>query len=228
MQLYLLLSGLALALTLLNALTIKVVKNNSATVTNSVSILIPMRNEEENVIECISSVESQAGLIDFEVLVLDDLQLVDCPLDILLVRVEPLLLQAFLHGIRESLDPRLPFGNHVGRELHGTVRLDVTDHVMRNVPGTLDSILHQDIIVEVRVTPGLHVGLPDLLRILRVEFTLELVLRIWDGLGIERLEVEAAELLVDLSFTPVLRTGVVRVTCHNELVSQVLSSGELD
>ena len=41
-------------------------------------------------------------------------------------------------------------------------------------------------------------------------------------------EVEAAELLVDLSFTPVLRTGVVRVTCHNELVSQVLSSGELD
>ena len=72
MQLYLLLSGLALALTLLNALTIKVVKNNSATVTNSVSILIPMRNEEENVIECINSVESQAGLIDFEVLVLDD------------------------------------------------------------------------------------------------------------------------------------------------------------
>jgi len=72
MQIYLLLSGLALALTLLNALTIKVVKNNTATVTNSVSILIPMRNEEENVIECINSVESQSGLIDFEVLVLDD------------------------------------------------------------------------------------------------------------------------------------------------------------
>jgi hypothetical protein len=72
MQIYLFLSGLALALTLLNALTIKVVKNNTATVTNSVSILIPMRNEEENVIECINSVESQSGLIDFEVLVLDD------------------------------------------------------------------------------------------------------------------------------------------------------------
>ena len=72
MQLYLLLSGLALALTLLNALTIKVVKNNSATITKSVSILIPMRNEEQNVIECINSVSAQEGLKNFEIIVLDD------------------------------------------------------------------------------------------------------------------------------------------------------------
>lgn len=72
MQLYLLLSGLALALTLLNALTIKVVKNNSATITKSVSILIPMRNEEQNVIECINSVSAQEGLRNFEIIVLDD------------------------------------------------------------------------------------------------------------------------------------------------------------
>lgn len=72
MQLYLLLSGLALALTLLNALTIKVVKNNSATITKSVSILIPMRNEEQNVIECINSVSAQEGLRNFEIIVFDD------------------------------------------------------------------------------------------------------------------------------------------------------------
>jgi len=72
MQLYLLLSGLALALTLLNALTIKVVKNNSATITKTVSILIPMRNEEQNVIECINSVSAQEGLKNFEIIVLDD------------------------------------------------------------------------------------------------------------------------------------------------------------
>ena len=72
MELSLILSGLALTLTLLNALTIKVVKNSSATVTSSVSILIPMRNEESNVIQCINSVTSQEGLRNFEVLVLDD------------------------------------------------------------------------------------------------------------------------------------------------------------
>jgi len=72
MQPYLLLSGLALALTLLNALTIKVVKNNSATITKTVSILIPMRNEEQNVIECINSVSAQEGLKNFEIIVLDD------------------------------------------------------------------------------------------------------------------------------------------------------------
>jgi len=62
MDLLLIISGLALALTLLNALTIRVVNDSSSTVSNSVSILIPMRNEEENVTECINSIISQVGL----------------------------------------------------------------------------------------------------------------------------------------------------------------------
>lgn len=72
MELSLYLSGLALTLTLLNALTIKVVKNSSARVSSPVSILIPMRNEESNVVQCINSVTSQEGLSNFEILVLDD------------------------------------------------------------------------------------------------------------------------------------------------------------
>jgi len=72
MDLLLIISGLALALTLLNALTIRVVNDSSSTVSNSVSILIPMRNEEENVTECINSIISQVGLKDYDVLTLND------------------------------------------------------------------------------------------------------------------------------------------------------------
>jgi glycosyltransferase involved in cell wall biosynthesis len=72
MDLLLIISGLALALTLLNTLTIRVIKDTSSTVSNSVSVLIPMRNEEENVSECINSVISQVGLKDYEILTLND------------------------------------------------------------------------------------------------------------------------------------------------------------
>jgi len=72
MELLLIISGLALVLTLLNALTIRVVKDTSSIVANSVSVLIPMRNEEENVTECINSIISQIGLKDYEVLTLND------------------------------------------------------------------------------------------------------------------------------------------------------------
>jgi glycosyltransferase involved in cell wall biosynthesis len=72
MELLLIISGLALVLTLLNALTIRVVKDTSSIVANSVSVLIPMRNEEENVTECINSIISQIGLKDYEILTLND------------------------------------------------------------------------------------------------------------------------------------------------------------
>ena len=72
MELLLIISGLALALTLLNALTIRVVKDTSSIVANSVSVLIPMRNEEENVTDCINSIISQVGLKDYEILTLND------------------------------------------------------------------------------------------------------------------------------------------------------------
>jgi glycosyltransferase involved in cell wall biosynthesis len=72
MELSLTISGLALVLTLFNALTIRVVKDSSSTVSNSVSVLIPMRNEEENATECINSIASQVGLNDYEILTLND------------------------------------------------------------------------------------------------------------------------------------------------------------
>jgi glycosyltransferase involved in cell wall biosynthesis len=72
MELLLIISGLALALTLFNALTIRVVKNTALKVNDSVSILIPMRNEEENVSGCINSIISQSGLKDCEIITLND------------------------------------------------------------------------------------------------------------------------------------------------------------
>ena len=72
MELSLIISGLALTLTLFNALTIRVVKNTSSEVAHSVSVLIPMRNEEENVTDCINSIISQVGLKQFEIITLND------------------------------------------------------------------------------------------------------------------------------------------------------------
>lgn len=63
MELSLIISGLALTLTLFNALTIRVVKNTSSEVAHSVSVLIPMRNEEENVTDCINSIIAKTNLV---------------------------------------------------------------------------------------------------------------------------------------------------------------------
>jgi glycosyltransferase involved in cell wall biosynthesis len=65
-------SAIALFLTILNSFTIRVVKNQPSEVAKKVSILIPMRNEELNVIGCLDSVFYQKGLVDYEVIVLDD------------------------------------------------------------------------------------------------------------------------------------------------------------
>jgi len=72
MEISLALSCLALALVILNSLTIRVVRNHHNEIAESVSILIPMRNEEKNVANCVTSLISQTGLKDFEILVLDD------------------------------------------------------------------------------------------------------------------------------------------------------------
>ena len=72
MEISLYLSALALALVIFNSLTIRVIKNSPTKVSGSVSVLIPMRNEEENVKGCLSSVLAQKGLDTLEVIAIDD------------------------------------------------------------------------------------------------------------------------------------------------------------
>lgn len=72
MRFILFLSSASLLLVVLNSLTIRVVKNKLKSIPESVSVLIPMRNEEKNAQDCINSVLSQKGISSLEVLVLDD------------------------------------------------------------------------------------------------------------------------------------------------------------
>ena len=72
MEISLYLSALALALVIFNSLTIRVIKNSPTKASGSVSVLIPMRNEEENVKGCLSSVLAQKGLDTLEVIAIDD------------------------------------------------------------------------------------------------------------------------------------------------------------
>ena len=72
MEISLYLSALALALVIFNSLTIRVIKNTPTKVSGSVSVLIPMRNEEANVKGCLSSVLAQKGLDTLEVIAIDD------------------------------------------------------------------------------------------------------------------------------------------------------------
>lgn len=72
MEISLALSCLAFALVILNSLTIRVVRNQPFEIRESVSILVPMRNEEKNAANCVTTLISQAGLLDFEILVVDD------------------------------------------------------------------------------------------------------------------------------------------------------------
>ncbi len=56
-----------------NALTMRVVrKSDAAQITETVSLLIPMRNEERNVETCISAALATTGLSDFTITVLND------------------------------------------------------------------------------------------------------------------------------------------------------------
>ena len=72
MELVLILACVSLFLVILNNFSIRVVKNKSFSTSNSISVLIPMRNEELNVQECINAVVNQSGLYNYEILVLDD------------------------------------------------------------------------------------------------------------------------------------------------------------
>ena len=72
MEISLYLSALALALVVFNSLTIRVIKNSPTKASGSVSVLIPMRNEEANVKGCLSSVLAQKGLDTLEVIAIDD------------------------------------------------------------------------------------------------------------------------------------------------------------
>ncbi len=72
MEISLVLSSIALLLVVINSLTIKVVRNSPSKIDEFVSILIPMRNEEKNIDDCIKSALGQIGLSNFEVIALDD------------------------------------------------------------------------------------------------------------------------------------------------------------
>lgn len=62
-----------LGITLINLLTVRTVKAvNIETITQPVSILIPLRNEAENVVDVITTLLNQRGLADFEVIALND------------------------------------------------------------------------------------------------------------------------------------------------------------
>ena len=65
--------AIMLLLAVFNFFTLRVVSSkNSASSDQSVSILIPMRNESENVIELITLLKEQANLSNFEIIALDD------------------------------------------------------------------------------------------------------------------------------------------------------------
>ena len=73
MLILLALAAIPLFYTLLNAATIRVVKNSDAkAVTGRISILIPMRNEEQNVDGVITAILLGKFLDDSEIIVLDD------------------------------------------------------------------------------------------------------------------------------------------------------------
>jgi cellulose synthase/poly-beta-1,6-N-acetylglucosamine synthase-like glycosyltransferase len=66
------LSTFSLALSLINYFSMRVVKSTNSEIEESVSILIPMRNEEENVDELMLTLSQLSGLKNFEIKVLDD------------------------------------------------------------------------------------------------------------------------------------------------------------
>jgi hypothetical protein len=72
MEIILLLASLTLVMVLINSLTIRVIRDAPVQIPHTVSILIPMRNEEVNARDCLTSVVNQQGLENYEVLVLDD------------------------------------------------------------------------------------------------------------------------------------------------------------
>ena len=72
MSLLLAISTLAFLLSLLNFISIRTVLNKPTTISKKISILIPMRNEAQNARDCITTLFAQKGLIDFEIIVLDD------------------------------------------------------------------------------------------------------------------------------------------------------------
>lgn len=72
MELILLLSIISLIMIVLNALTIKVIKDKPNNFSKSISILVPMRNEVDNAQACLETLINQQGLENFEILVLDD------------------------------------------------------------------------------------------------------------------------------------------------------------
>ncbi|MFM7355793.1 MAG: glycosyltransferase, partial [Actinomycetota bacterium] len=68
-----LLIAIMLLLAVFNFFTLRVVSSkNSALIDQSVSILIPMRNEAENVIEVITLLKEQGNLSNYEIIALDD------------------------------------------------------------------------------------------------------------------------------------------------------------
>jgi glycosyltransferase involved in cell wall biosynthesis len=73
LDLSLILVVVMLIIALVNIFTVRTIKSSSSTrIAESVSILVPLRNEAENVSGVVSSLLNQRGLDDFEVIALDD------------------------------------------------------------------------------------------------------------------------------------------------------------
>lgn len=67
-----LLTMISLAIALLNFFTMRMVRESDAVISESVSILIPMRNEEANVAPLIKALAASRNLLTFEIKVLND------------------------------------------------------------------------------------------------------------------------------------------------------------
>jgi glycosyltransferase involved in cell wall biosynthesis len=71
--LLLILNLIILAITLINVISVRVVKNDkSNAILEHISILVPLRNESKNVLGVLNSLVNQGSLINYEILVLDD------------------------------------------------------------------------------------------------------------------------------------------------------------
>ena len=66
------LAATSFVISIINFLTIRVVRDRSCTIEKSVSVLVPMRNEEENARALMQALLASSGLRDSEVIILND------------------------------------------------------------------------------------------------------------------------------------------------------------
>ena len=163
-----------------------------------------------------------------ELLTLDDSKFILNSLDVLWFIIESPPNKSFLANINQCLVLCHSFRNHVGRKLHLFVGMNVSNLVMNNVVGPLDSLTNYIIIIKFHLSCGLKVRIPNLRRVLRIQLTLKIVFRFWKKIGIKVLIVQPSKLLVDLAFLPVVWTRIMRIASNNQSILKRISLCELD